>query len=336
MPQISVIVPVYNVEPYLRRCVDSILGQTFTDFELILVDDGSPDNCGEICDEYARRDARVHVIHQANGGLSAARNAGIDWAFANSDSAWLAFVDSDDWVHPEYLELLYRAVETDHTKISVCDYVETDTVLPTGEPAPGTEIRDWDEFFMNRRIRAIVAWNKLYARELFVGLRYPVGRIHEDEFLTYKLLIRAERISYLPAALYYYYQNPQGITKSRFSLNRLDVIDAFEERIGYVKKTHHTEVTVFCVRTFIYVCEDRASVLQRAEHIPALIRKQREQEIRRRSRRVLFRYGFSYAPPRECKRLYKFAFPKAYSFARKLLKPLQKILKIGRNKDAAD
>ena len=106
MPTISVIVPVYKVEKYIHRCVDSILSQTFTDFELILVDDGSPDNCGKICDEYAEKDIRIHVIHQENGGLSAARNAGIDWVFANSDSEWITFIDSDDWVHPEYLERL--------------------------------------------------------------------------------------------------------------------------------------------------------------------------------------------------------------------------------------
>ena len=103
MPTISVIVPVYKVEPYLNRCVDSILRQTYQDFELILVDDGSPDRCGEICDEYARQDSRVHVIHKENGGLSDARNAGIDWVEANSDSRWLIFADSDDWVHPELL-----------------------------------------------------------------------------------------------------------------------------------------------------------------------------------------------------------------------------------------
>ena len=96
MPGISVIVPVYKVENFLHRCVDSILAQTFTDFELILVDDGSPDGCGEICDAYAREDSRIHVIHQKNGGLSAARNTGIDWVLENSDSRWLAFVDSDD------------------------------------------------------------------------------------------------------------------------------------------------------------------------------------------------------------------------------------------------
>ncbi len=330
MPQISVIVPVYKVEPYLRRCVDSILAQTFTDFELVLVDDGSPDNCGAICDEYAEQDARIHVIHQPNGGLSAARNAGIDWAFANSDSQWLAFVDSDDWVHPRYLELLYRAVETDHTKISVCDYVETDTVLPFEEPAEGTTIRDWDEFFMNRKICATVAWNKLYARDLFDGMRYPVGKIHEDEFVTYKLLIQVEKVSFLTAPLYYYYQNLQGIMKSQFSLKRLDSIDAFEERIRYVKKTNRNEVTKYCVRIFLYLCEDRVASLQRAEHIPVLIRKQKEQEIRRRSRRVLLRYGLRYAPPRENKRLYKFAFPKSYSCAKKVLKPLIKKLRNGR------
>ena len=334
MPQISVIVPVYKVEPYLRRCVDSILGQTFTDFELILVDDGSPDDCGAICDKYAEQDQRVHVIHQENGGLSAARNAGIDWAFANSDSAWLAFVDSDDWVHPRYLELLYRAVETDHTKISVCDYVETDTVLPFEEPAEGTTIRDWDEFSLNRNVCATVAWNKLYARELFKDLRYPIGKTHEDEFVTYKLLIQAEKVSFLTATLYYYYQNPEGITKSKFSLNRLDVIDAVEERIGYVKKTHRYEITKYCVKRFLNLCEDRVASLQSAEHIPASIRNQKEQEIRRRAGRVLLRYGLRYAPPRECKHRYKFAFPKSYSCAKKVLKPLIKTLKSGRYKSA--
>ena len=103
MPSVSVIVPVYDVEKTIRRCVDSILAQTYTDYELILVDDGSPDACGAICDEYAVKDSRVHVIHQENGGLSAARNAGIDWAFANTESQYLTFIDSDDWVHPLYL-----------------------------------------------------------------------------------------------------------------------------------------------------------------------------------------------------------------------------------------
>ena len=125
MPEISVIVPVYKVEKYIHRCIDSILNQTFRDFELIMVDDGSPDNCGAICDEYAAKDNRVVVIHQENGGLSAARNAGIDWAFTNSNSEWLNFIDSDDWVHPEYLQKLYDAAKCNNVSVSVCGFERT-------------------------------------------------------------------------------------------------------------------------------------------------------------------------------------------------------------------
>ena len=135
MPLVSVIVPVYKVELYLRRCVDSILAQTFCDFELILVDDGSPDNCGSICDEYASKDSKIHVIHQKNGGLSAARNAGIDWVFANSDSKYISFIDSDDWVHEKYLELLVKAIETNHDDFSQCALLRTTgevTEFPSG------------------------------------------------------------------------------------------------------------------------------------------------------------------------------------------------------------
>lgn len=124
-PLLSIIVPVYNTEKYLNRCIDSILAQTFMDFELILVDDGSPDNCGAICDENAAKDSRVHVIHQENCGQSAARNAGIDWVFAHSDSKWISLVDSDDWVHPQMLERLYHAVLEHNVKVSICGYEET-------------------------------------------------------------------------------------------------------------------------------------------------------------------------------------------------------------------
>ena len=125
MPEISVIVPVYKVEQFIHRCVDSILLQSFYDFELILVDDGSPDQCGAICDAYAAADNRIHVIHQKNGGLSAARNTGIDYVMANSKSHWLTFVDSDDWLHPQTLEVLLKAAEENNSRVSVCGYRET-------------------------------------------------------------------------------------------------------------------------------------------------------------------------------------------------------------------
>lgn len=158
MAAISVIVPIYKVEAFLHRCVDSILAQTFADFDLVLVDDGSPDSCGDICEEYARKDGRIHVIHQKNGGLSAARNTGIDWAQANSGSQWLAFVDSDDWVHPDFLRRLYTMVQ----KRGACS-------VPAAISAPGAGIsRLWvrrnTAFCRRMTITAPTRPGKMYRR----------------------------------------------------------------------------------------------------------------------------------------------------------------------------
>lgn len=230
MPQISIIVPVYKVEPYLRRCVDSILNQTFTDFELILVDDGSPDNCGVICDEYAAKDNRVHVIHQKNGGLSAARNAGIDWAFAHSDSSWLTFVDSDDWIHPQMLEILYHTAVDNHVKVSICSFAITHGEKPEVLP---------DEYKVSIYTPAdfynSVAWGKLYYKNCFQNIRYPVGRIHEDEFTTYRILFQQEKIAVTEAPLYFYYQNTQSIMHTKWSPKRLDSVIALREQTEFFK-----------------------------------------------------------------------------------------------------
>ena len=236
MPVISVIVPVYNVEQYLHRCVDSILNQTFTDFELILVDDGSPDNCGAICDEYAEKDNRITVIHQKNGGLSAARNAGIDWSFANSDSQWLTFIDSDDWVHPQYLEILYNAVCDNNAKVSCCAFESVKEETPFENIAvPNIEIVDTKKFYLENNVNFTVAWGKLYHKSCFSNLRYPVGKIHEDEFTTYKILFEFEDIIFIDEKIYCYFQNPNGIMSSQFSIKRYDVIEALEERNDYFK-----------------------------------------------------------------------------------------------------
>lgn len=231
---ISVIVPVYKVEKYLHRCVDSILGQTFTDFELILVDDGSPDNCGTICDEYAAKDSRVIVIHQENGGLSAARNAGIDWAFANSDSQWLTFIDSDDWVHLEYLERLLDAAVERKVVISICHFTSTHG----GEPVVNVEqivSADWtpENFFGEHNVTATVAWGKLYCKECFMHVRFPVGKLFEDLFTTYKVLFAQQNVSVVEAPLYYYYQNPDGIVRSSWTLKKHEAYTAREEEIAY-------------------------------------------------------------------------------------------------------
>ncbi len=254
MPNISVIVPVYKVEPFLRRCVDSVLGQTYEDFELILVDDGSPDRCGDICDEYARKDSRVHVIHQQNGGLSAARNTGIDWVFANSASRWLAFVDSDDWVHPAFLQTLYAAAEKTLCKISACGFFRT-----SGEPFPAQqdvtpECMTADDYYCGSVHGGVtaVAWNKLYHRSLFKQLRYPVGKLHEDEFTTYLAVYKAEKIGVTTAQLYAYYQNPEGIMQSQWSPRRMHVLEAFEQQIAFAQETGNARLLNKASEQYIY------------------------------------------------------------------------------------
>ncbi|MGN0500557.1 MAG: glycosyltransferase family 2 protein [Ruminococcus sp.] len=240
---ISVVVPVYKVEEYLNRCVDSILHQTFTDFEIILVDDGSPDNCGKICDEYAKKDNRITVIHKSNGGLSDARNAGIEWAFQNSNSEWITFIDSDDWVHKDYLKLLYKAVKDNNVDVSVCRYVETtgEDDLKIQDDESFVKLWNPEDFFVQENVNAIVAWGKLYRKNLWKDIRYPYGRIHEDEFTTYKLLFQNDKIAVVDKVMYYYYTNPNGIMGKKWNPKRLDVIDAFESRSTFFKENGYNK-----------------------------------------------------------------------------------------------
>lgn len=236
MPKISVIVPVYKVEKYIYRCINSILNQVFTDFELVLVDDGSPDNCGKICDEYALNDNRIHVIHKENGGLSDARNAGIDWAFEHSDSEWLTFIDSDDWVHPEYLSFLYRAVCDYNNSISICNFKKTQEVLDFTHEHFNAKLETPQNMLVYNRENTVVAWGKLYNKTIFQSLRFPFGKLHEDEYTTYKALFSYPSISYLDNPLYFYYINPTSITQSNWSIRRLDGLNAFREQMHFFKR----------------------------------------------------------------------------------------------------
>lgn len=234
MPTISIIIPVYKVESYIRRCIDSVLNQTLTDFELILVDDGSPDNCGNICDEYAEKDNRVHVIHKENGGLSDARNAGIEWVVNYSVSEWITFVDSDDWVHPKYLEVLYTAVLILNCNVSICRFEETTGYEPEIDKSLlVAEVVNTEKFFCEHNVNAVVAWGKLYKKDFFKNIRYPVGKIHEDEFTTYKLLFKTETCAFVNQPLYYYFYNPKSITESQWTPKRMDVVEALFQNIVF-------------------------------------------------------------------------------------------------------
>lgn len=239
---ISVIVPVYKVEKYLKRCIDSILEQTFTDYDLILVDDGSQDNSGCICDEYAKTDQRIYVIHKTNGGLSDARNAGIDWAIKNCNSKWLTFIDSDDWVHPQYLEKMISSAEATDCSICIVQYHKTNALEKYNiSSAVDYQVINTEQFYCSNTANATVAWGKLYKILDFETIRFPVGRLHEDEYTTYKILFRYTEIVYIDEPLYYYFINPSSIMGSQWKPKRLDLLDAIEENLVFFSKNNYSQ-----------------------------------------------------------------------------------------------
>lgn len=240
IPKISVIVPVYRVEDYLPKCLDSILNQTFRDLEVILVDDGSPDRCGEICDEYKERDSRVRVIHKENGGLSSARNAGLDVARGE----YAAFVDSDDTVTPDCYEVLLRCAEKNGVKL-VCAG-RWDVSQRTGERKPGLcpqkeELVSGVE--LTRRIFTwdgldSAAWDKLFRRELFDGLRFPAGVWSEDVPTIYRAALRAGEAALCPKRVYCYLHRDGSITYSRVSGKTFDFSDHGQKIFEYIRENY--------------------------------------------------------------------------------------------------
>lgn len=287
MPSISVVVPVYKVETYLERCVSSILRQSFRDFELILVDDGSPDNCPALCDEWAEKDSRIHVIHQANGGLSAARNSGIDWVLANSNSSWICFVDSDDWVHSDYLLHLYKAAAEAGSRISVCGFYRTGGESRDEKVSGHAEAMSADAYYCSETIHGgvtAVAWNKLYHRSLFKDLRYPVGKLHEDEFTTYKAIYAAGQVGVVTDELYAYYQNPKGIMGSAWNPRRLHVLEAFAQQLDYAKANGLPNLERKTTSSEVYIIHDTLKTIHSLpEHKQYLkpLRRQLRQALRR-------------------------------------------------------
>ena len=246
MAEISVIVPVYKVEPYLRRCVDSILTQTFTDFELILVDDGSPDESGAICDEYAAKDGRVYVMHQQNQGQAVARNHALDWVFANSESEYIGFVDSDDWVHPRYLELLLDGVRRYDVNICQCGYLETDGTEAAPEVSGTFSCITPDEQFIKHY--SAFMWDKLFARACWETMRFPQGQIYEDVAIWYKMLFREERLAYLPDSLYYYFINPASTVRKDWTPAKLAQIDAWKAQVKFLRHRGNSDVLTSAVQ----------------------------------------------------------------------------------------
>lgn len=235
-PLISVIVPVFNVESYLKRCIDSVLTQTYSAWELILVDDGSCDDSGKISDAYSSRHTRVHVIHQQNAGLSGARNTGLEAAHG----AYVAFLDADDWWHQDFLSHLLGLIWVTGADVAACRLLRTREVVAD---LPLVETYDlWDQdtalarLFQAHRTTLVVACAKIYRRELFDDIRFPIGRVHEDEFTAHRVLAKANSVVLSDAVAYYYWQRADSITGARPSpRSQRDALEAAQEQAAALR-----------------------------------------------------------------------------------------------------
>lgn len=250
---ISIIIPVYNVEKYLKTCVDSVINQTYTNLEIYLVDDGSTDGCPQICDEYSKLDSRVRVIHKENGGLSDARNAALD----KISGKYLMYVDSDDFIRTEMVEILYDLIRTHDADIAI-GKLESGSKDSFSEPLKCKEESEQiSEKILNLifddkyRTFVIPSCGKLYKSELFSEIRFPKGKIHEDEYVIHRVLDICEKVIVVNENLYYHYVREDSITRSNYSLKSLEAINAIEDRIRFCENKKDDELLFLCYRDYL-------------------------------------------------------------------------------------
>ncbi len=243
---ISVIVPIYNVEDYLSKCIDSLINQTYSKLEIILVDDGSPDNCPKICDKYAEADNRIKVIHKPNGGLSDARNAGLDIATGE----YIGFIDSDDYIDEHMYEDMLSAIENADADLCICGYdrVDDDGKIKSSAHYKNAFLTQEQayEMLVQGNVYFIISCNKLYKREIFDNLRFEVGRTHEDEFIIHHVYGECSKIVTLEKSYYNYLLRESSIVGSvKGNIKHFDAVDAYLDRMEYF---HLTNEETFAAR----------------------------------------------------------------------------------------
>lgn len=284
MAEVSIIVPVYQVENYLRQCVDSILAQTFTDFELILVDDGSKDRSGQICDEYAEMDERVTVIHKENSGPSDTRNRGIEQAAGN----YFMFVDSDDYIAPTMVECLYQSILKENADIAACNFLYSfeDDRNQDFSTNIQWEVVSGAEIFYNRKNDRscgywTVVWNKLYKSKVFGKLRFRAGKYYEDEFWANDIYQMDIKMVTIPECLYYYRQHGNNSMKTTNSKKNLDILEALQERIDIylMDETHAAQAYRVLIYSLEYLEKSKRMITNREEKAKYLQAEKRTKDI---------------------------------------------------------
>lgn len=285
-PLISVIVPVYKVEEYLDRCVDSIINQTYKNLEILLVDDGSPDNCPKMCDDYAKKDKRIKVIHKKNGGLSDARNVGID----NSKGDYLTFIDSDDYVELNYVEFLYNLIVKYDADISMGkQYVRySNKVINTGSGYLYDNLSKEEIFekLMYGEDFDVSAWAKLYKKELFIDIKYPVNRLFEDSATTYKLMDKANKIVMKSEPIYNYIIRENSITNCIFNVKKMDLITSTIEMTDFIAKKYK-KLKKSCDRRLMYAYLSTYTQYIKSKHTNIKIEKELLSYIQSNRKKIL-------------------------------------------------
>ena len=284
MAEVSIIVPVYQVENYIRQCIDSILAQTFTDFELILVDDGSRDMSGQICDEYAKIDERVKVIHTENIRAASARNMGLHQAVGN----YFMFIDSDDYIAPTMVECLYKNMVNQDADIVACNFLydydnDRNKNFSTNVKS---EILSGTEIFYNRKNERnygywTVVWNKLFKKETFENVRFRSGKYYEDEFWANDVYQMGIKIVTIPDCLYYYRQHENSTMRQKKIARSLDMIEAFQERIYIYLKGQKYSAQAYRVLIYSleYLAESKRLITNRDEQEKYIQAEERTKDI---------------------------------------------------------
>lgn len=286
--KISVIVPIYNVEKYLRRCIDSIINQTYKNLEIILVNDGSPDNCGVICDEYSNKDERIKVIHKKNGGLSDARNAGLEIA----TGSYIGYVDSDDWIEPNMYEDLINVISYEDSDIASCMvnkiWDEKDVINVKYEDELNIITLNTEDALaelIKEKLLTQTVWNKLYRREIISDIIFEYGKFHEDEFWSYRIIANAKKISIINKGYYNYFQRDTSIMGEGYSLKRLDALDALESRYRFIKNKF-SPLTMLAIKSYISSCMYQYQCICRSNDIDLKTEGEKNIEARLNSLKI--------------------------------------------------
>ena len=257
---VSVIIPIYNVENYLNRCVESIVNQTYKNMEIILIDDGSPDNCPKMCDEWAIIDSRIKAIHKKNGGLSDARNAGMEIAAGE----YISFIDSDDYISQDFFETLLLVMEKENSDIVECSVVkfyEDDRFEEFSDDLAVTT------FETESALSGLIAenpfhqhvWNKIYKADCVNDILFPVGKLNEDEFWTYQVFGKAKKVTKMNKTMYFYLQRNNSIMGENYNIRRLDALEGKANRQEYIEKnypalTEQAKINFYGSCMFAYQC----------------------------------------------------------------------------------